>query len=149
MELEGDAVFIGSDVVCLGRTAASETYAKGSWRQQMHVSRDGAPVFIERARIDGGGEVLKSPVGLNGAPVYGTFYAAALTIGDELLAACREVAAARNEGEGVVTRLPGLLIARYRGASTESAHAYFVELWRQIRPALLGRDALPPRIWNT
>ncbi len=151
VELEGDAVFIGSDIVCLGRTAASEIYARGSWRQQMHVSRDGAPVFIERARIDGGGDVLKSLVGLNGAPVYGTFYAASQTIGDDLLATCREVAAARNEGEDecVVTRLPGLLVARYRGASTESAHAYFVELWRQIRPALLGRDALLPRIWNT
>jgi urease accessory protein len=45
--------------------------------------------------------------------------------------------------------LTRLLVARYRGASPEAARMYFVELLRLVRPVLAGRDAVPPRIWNT
>ncbi|MBW6107246.1 urease accessory protein, partial [Pseudomonas aeruginosa] len=27
--------------------------------------------------------------------------------------------------------------------------AWLIELWRLLRPALLGREAVPPRIWST
>jgi urease accessory protein len=84
---------------------------------------------------------------LNGATVFGTFIAAAAPrLSDGLLDACRKVAA---DGEGAVTRLPGVLLARYRGASAEAAHAYFGKLWRVSRPRLTGREAVAPRIWNT
>jgi urease accessory protein len=146
IELAGDAVFIGWDIVCLGRTASGERFRHGSLRQQLSVARDGAAVDVERAGIDGGGRLLTSPVGLNGATVFGTFIAAASQVSDALIDACREVAA---DGEGAVTRLPGVLLARYRGASAEAAHAYFGQLWRESRPRLTGRDAVAPRIWNT
>jgi len=141
IELAGDA-----DIVCLGRTASGERFHHGSLRQQLSIARNGAAVYVERAHVDGGGRLLSSPVGLNGATVFGTFIAAAPQVSDMLLDACRKVAA---PGEGAVTRLPGLLLARYRGASAESAHAYFGALWRLSRPRLAGREAVPPRIWNT
>jgi urease accessory protein len=67
-------------------------------------------------------------------------------VSDTLLNACRKVAA---NGKGAVTRLPGVLLARYRGVSAEAAHTYFAALWRLARPPLTGREAVPPRIWNT
>jgi urease accessory protein len=146
IELAGNAVFIGWDIVCLGRTARGERFRQGLLRQQLSIARDGAAVYVERARVDGGGRLLSSPVGLNGATVFGTFIAATPQVSDTLLAACRKVVA---DGEGAVTRLPGVLLARYRGASVEPAHAYFERLWRLARPELVGRDAVPPRIWNT
>lgn len=146
IELAGDAAFIGWDIVCLGRTASGERFRHGSLRQQLGIARDGAAVYVERARIEGG-RLLSSPVGLNGATVFGTFIAAAAPrLSDGLLDACRKVAA---DGEGAVTRLPGVLLARYRGASAEAAHAYFGKLWRVSRPRLTGREAVAPRIWNT
>jgi urease accessory protein len=48
-----------------------------------------------------------------------------------------------------VTRLPLLLVARYRGGCAQAARTYFASLWRILRPALAGRDAVAPRIWNT
>jgi urease accessory protein len=48
-----------------------------------------------------------------------------------------------------VTLLPGILLARYLGGSSEAARRYFIALWRILRPALLGRDAIEPRIWQT
>lgn len=146
VELVGDAVFIGWDIVCLGRTASGERFRQGSLRQQLCIARDGAAVYVERAHVGGGGRLLSSPVGLNGATVFGTFIAAAPQVSDGLLNVCRKVAA---NGEGAVTRLPGVLLARYRGVSAEAAHTYFAVLWRLTRPALAGREAVPPRIWNT
>jgi urease accessory protein len=129
------------------RTASGERFRQGSLRQQLRIARDGGAVYVERGHVDGGGRLLNSPVGLNGAVLtFGTFIAAAPLVSDALLDACRKVAA---DGEGAVTRLPGLLLARYRGVSAEAAHAYFAALWRLVRPALAGREAVPPRIWNT
>jgi urease accessory protein len=73
--------------------------------------------------------------------------AAGRNLDDRLLAACRAVSAA--SGAGAVTRLPEALVARYRGDSAHAARTYFATLWRLLRPALAGREAVPPRIWNT
>ena len=43
-----------------------------------------------------------------------------------------------------ITRLPGLLIARYLGDSSEEALRAFTRLWKLLRPS-----AVEPRIWST
>src|SRR5450631_911651 len=145
IELTGDAVFMGWDLVCLGRAAAGERFARGSLRQRVVLVRDGVPLFIESATLDGGSALMGSPVGLNGCVVFGTFLAAAITMPVAVLTACREVEP--QVGEGAVTKMRGCLVARYRGASAEAGRAYFTELWHRVRPALTGRDAIAPRIW--
>jgi urease accessory protein len=147
IELVDDALFMGWDVICLGRTAAGERFDHGALRQRLTLTRDGMPVFVERAVLNGGAPLLASPVGLHGNPVFGTFLAAAPVVTHAMLESCREVAP--MAGEGAVTRLPGVLIARYRGSSAAAARRYFVELWRKLRPALALRAAVPPRIWTT
>jgi urease accessory protein len=147
VRLARDSVYIAFDVVCLGRTASNERFDHGTWRQRIEIERDDALVWSERAVLRGGDALLRSSAGLNGAPVFGTFAAMAAHIPDELIAACRRPAPAR--GEGSVTRLPQAIVGRYRGDSTEAAHAYFTALWTIVRPVLIGRAAVPPRIWST
>jgi len=148
--LAGDAVFIGWDVVCLGRTASGERFVRGSVRQRFELVRDGALVWAERATIEGRGRVIASPVGLSDCPMFGTFVVAAPAIADELLAACRRIVPVDADAtEGAVTRLPGVLVARCRGRSPEAARQWFAALWTIVRPALCGRAAVPPRIWTT
>ena len=48
-----------------------------------------------------------------------------------------------------ISALPGILIARYLGDSSEAARLWFAELWKILRPACCGRPAVIPRIWNT
>jgi len=48
-----------------------------------------------------------------------------------------------------VTHLPHVLVARWRGPASDAAQRWFVALWSVLRPALLGRAAVPPRIWTT
>ena len=147
IELFDDARFLGWDVICLGRTAAGERFDDGALRQRLTLTRDGMPIFVERAVLNGGAPLLASPVGLHGNPVFGTFLAAVPAVTNTMLGSCREVAP--MAGESAVTRLPGVLIARYRGSSAAAARHYFVELWRKLRPALALRAAVLPRIWTT
>jgi urease accessory protein len=78
--------------------------------------------------------------------VFGTLLAAGPDIEAGLVAACREPHP--HAGTGAVTCLPGVLVARYLGASSEAARGYFAQLWSILRPALAGRDAAPPGIWH-
>jgi urease accessory protein len=147
IRLVGDARYLGWEVLCLGRTGSGESYTRGECRTRTLIERDGRPLWLERAGIEGGGGALASPAVLAGQPVTGTFVATAPGIERELLLACREPKPA--SGEGAVTLLPGLLVARYLGASSEAAKNYFIQLWRILRPALTGRAAHEPRIWRT
>ena len=51
--------------------------------------------------------------------------------------------------ELAVTQLPGLLVARYLGDSSEAALRAFTALWKVLRPSVVGRAAVEPRIWRT
>ena len=145
--LRGNARYIGWDTVCLGRTASDERFGSGSWRQWVDIERDDALVWSERASVRGASRLLSSPVGLNAAPVFGTFVAVPFDCNPALLAEYR--IHTPMEGEGGVTCIGDVLIARYRGQSSEAAHAYFITLWSVVRPRMIGRAAVLPRIWRT
>lgn len=147
VELAGDARFVGWDVTCLGRIASGERFASGRLRQRFELVRDGSLLWCERSSLEGGARALQSGAMLNDAPVFGTMIAAFGPVRDDLLAACRAIDCA--SGEGAVTRLPQVLVARYRGDSASAARAYFARLWCALRPAVAGLEAVPPRIWNT
>ena len=147
VELAPDARFFGWDITCLGRTASDERFTRGYLRQSIDLFRDKALLFCERAAIDGGGPTLQSGAILDGAPIFGTLMMAGAAMSDELLAACRAVAC--SGGEGAITRLPDVVVARYRGDSASAARTYFANLWRLLRPVIAGRDAVIPRIFST
>lgn len=147
VNLAGNAAYLGWEILCLGRTGSGERYTRGSCRLASRVNRDGRPLWIERGRIDGGGTMLGSPAGLAGEPVSGTLVAALPEVDAGLLERCRGTQPAR--GEGALTALPGVLLARYLGGSSEAARHWFSQLWSLLRPALAGREASPPRIWRT
>jgi urease accessory protein len=133
------ARYIGWEIVCLGRTGSGERFAGGQLKTDTRIYREQDLLWVERGTIDGGGRLLHSPVGLDGKTVFGTLVATCDS--STVLQQCRPIAA--------VTQLPGLLVARYLGDSTEDALRCFTALWRVLRPAILGREAVEPRIWST
>jgi urease accessory protein len=141
------ARYIGWDIVCLGRAGSGERFTRGRYRFETRLRREGRLLWLERGRIDGGGRLLGSPAGLAGATVFGTLVAAAPALDQVALDELRAVVP--EEGRGAVTRLPGVLLARYLGDASEAARHYFRALWRLLRPALAGRAACEPRIWST
>lgn len=149
IELEGDARLFYWDIVALGRPHAGERFAAGHFQSRLDVRRDGRPLWHERQRITGGDGLLDSPIGLGGRPVFATLLASG-EIDSALLERCRELPRpAGHAVRGDLTQLPGLLVARCLADEALHARAWLIAQWRLLRPALLGRAAVPPRIWST
>jgi len=146
VRLAGGARFIGWEIVCFGRTGSGERFGRGACALETLVWRDGKLLRLERGRIEGGGALLDSPAGLAGQPVCGTLLASAAGL-EGALASCRVLRP--ESGEGAVSLLPGVLVARYLGPSSEAAKRYFTQLWRLVRPVVAGIEAREPRIWST
>ncbi len=145
--LSPSARYMGWEVLCLGRTGSGERFERGQCTARMAVVREGKPLWLERGHIDAGGLRMRSPAGLAGHSVCGTLIAVADHVQTVDMTACRAIAA--KSGATAVTRLPGVLVARYLGDSSEAAKQYFVALWQTLRPVVVGREAVLPRIWNT
>ena len=150
VELADDALYLGWEVLCFGRTAAGETFSAGRFHQRTTIRRRGSIIWNERGTLEGGGTLMDSPIGLSGHPVCATFLAAGRDVPQSLLDAARNAIAPLPQAERVaLTRLPNLIVARYLGPSGEQAREAFVALWRVLRPALARRDAVLPRLWST
>lgn len=122
--LGDEASYIGWEVACVGR------FKRGQVKLDTRVRRGRRTLFIEKGEIDGGGRLMQSRAGLGGHSVFGTFIA---------------TSEAKVDVRGIaVTRLPGLLIGRYLGDSSEEALQGFTRLWKALRPS-----AVEPRIWST
>lgn len=147
VQLAAGAVYLGMEILCLGRTGSGERYTRGDLRLATEIRREGRTLWLEQAAIAGGGALLHSPAGLAGQPVCGSFLAVAEGLGRSHLDACRSVEA--QAGTGAVSLLPDLLVARYLGASAAAARAYFTAVWDMLRLPLVGLPASTPRIWNT
>lgn len=147
VRLQRDAGYIGWEIACLGRTGSGERFATGESRFSSAILRDGQPLWLEHGSVSGGSARMASAAGLAGQPVFGTLAAAFPSLGTAERDACRAVSP--EQGRGATTLLPGVLLARYLGASTESARRWFTALWRILRPACAGREAVEPRIWRT
>jgi urease accessory protein len=147
VRLVGNARYVGWEILCLGRTGSGETFERGTCRLRTSILRDGKLQWTERGMIDGGGPLLDARVGLAGQPVCGTLIVAAPMLDADLVAACR--VPRPLVGASSVTRVSGALLARYLGPSGEAARRYFATLWGIVRPAVLGRSAVAPRIWAT
>lgn len=139
--------FLGWEVLCFGRTAAGERFRSGQLRMRSRVVVDGRVAWLERGTIAGGAPLLDAAPGLGARAVSGVLLAAGAEADAELIAAMRRVQP--RAGDCGVTRLPGLVVARYLGPAAEVARDYFTRLWSLLRPAFTGREAVPPRIWNT
>jgi urease accessory protein len=128
VNLAAGARYIGWEVACLGR------FARGRLRTETRIAQRGRMLFVEKGEIEGGGRLMRSRAGLGGRTVFGT-----------LVATSNErVEKARSIENIAVTHLPGLLIARYLGDSSEEALHAFTRLWKVLRPS-----AVEPRIWST
>jgi urease accessory protein len=143
--LQGDARLCYWDVVALGRPASGEAFTSGYFQAALDIRRDGKLIWHERQRLTGNDRLLASPIGLRGKPVFATLIITGLA-SDDVLAQCRALPC---QGEGDLTQLPDVLVARCLASEALHARDWLISLWRLLRPHLLGREAVAPRIWTT
>jgi urease accessory protein len=148
--LAESARYVGWEIVCFGRVAAGERFATGGLRQSTMIRIGGRLVWNERAILDAGDPLFRSPLGLAGRSVTGTLLVAGAAIPATAVERCRELAGGvAAEDRAGVSNLAQVFVARYLGASAERCRALFAALWAALRPVTLGREACPPRIWRT
>jgi urease accessory protein len=151
VELAAGARLLGWEVLCLGRPAAGEAFARGEVRHALEVWRAGRPLLSEHGRYGGGGALLAAPWGLGGWPVLATLLAVRPGGG---LAGLWQGAAPREQAAGAlgpagVTELNGVLVGRCLAPHADAARRWLLAAWQALRPALTGAAPCPPRIWNT
>lgn len=149
VELRNGAKFVGWEVLCLGRTAHGERFRSGTITRRTTIRKEGRLLWSERCLLRGGDPLLDSPLGLRGATVAATLLAAGFEPHEELVLACGRIPLGGGGTLGGVSGLPGLLVGHYLGHSSEAARQWLLAIWRHLRPGLLGRDAVSPRIWST
>lgn len=151
VNLEGDAKFIGWEMICLGRPASNEVFDQGLCRQHVEVWRDQKPLVIERSRLEGGDELLDSIWGMQGHVLTATLIATGAN--DEVLNAVRTYIEEFNLDEKnarlSATLINDVLICRLLAQQAEVAREIFISIWKVLRPYILLRPAVAPRIWYT
>lgn len=143
VELDQDARYIGMEILCFGRRASGERFARGRVGQRTRITRAGRTIWWEQGRI-AAGDAMDSPLGLAGHAVCATLLAvgqpAPAGLLDELRAADPALA---------LSQVKNVFVARHLGMEAEVARASLLGVWRRLRPHLLGMAAVTPRIWNT
>ena len=125
--------------------------------EAFELHREGRPLLIERGRYDASDGVMSARWGLGGAGVLGLLVSApapeaAVVEGVRALAAAATTATTTADGDiGAVTVVGDgdVMIVRVLGRDAERARTFLHDAWRLVRPTLLGRPAVPPRVWAT
>lgn len=151
VELAPGASFLGWDVACYGMPARGEAFTRGHVLSRFEVWRGSTPLLLEALDLEHSESLLHAPFALRGAPVVATLYAvpAESSIAEALVEAMREVSAPAPGVVCGVSSLQELLVVRALGQSVEQVRAVLIRAWQLLRPALLGRPAIQPRIWAT
>jgi urease accessory protein len=145
VQLSARSRFIGWEVACLGLPARKEAFDVGHLALNWELVVGDQPRIVDRLRIDGSSDVPKSRWGLQGFEALGTMFV--FPAERAWLEAIRNIQTA--DCELAVTLVDGVLVARCLAAQGESVKRMFIQIWQHVRPLLLKRSAVLPRIWAT
>ena len=151
VELAPNAAFLGWDIACYGMPARSEAFEAGRVVTRFELYRGEMPLAIESFDLGQGGELLGGAFALRGQPVVANLYAVPSRgpIETALVDRVREAIGEPAQGLCSVSSLQDLLVVRALGANVEGVRASLIAAWQVLRPAIVERAAVTPRIWAT
>ena len=148
VDLQGNGIFMGWEITCLGRTESNDFFTQGSIKQTFTLNKDGKILFKDRLNLVAGSDLQSNKAGLQGFSVLGSFVVTGEPNFDygqwqqemnEKISPCFVA----------ITQRKGVLIARVLSHKSATARMVFEALWLELRPLVIEREACPPRIWNT
>jgi urease accessory protein len=156
--------FIGWEINCLGLPARDEPFETGTLRLDLELWRSrvssepvdlrpdpfclemgSVPIFVDRFRLVGDSAARGACWGLAGQEAVGTLLATPATPAH--VDSMRELVA--GEKYAAVSLVDGVLVLRALAPQAEAVRKLFVAAWQRLRPGIVGREAVLPRIWNT
>jgi len=147
VRLRNTARFIGWEIACFGLPAARASLGEGTVRQSFELWHDEQPVLLERTNLDRAS--LQARWGLAGHAALGTWIAFPATSKHLEMARSAALAADCANTSLACTMVDDALTCRAYGERADYLKSRFIELWHLLRPGLLGRRAVSPRIWAT
>lgn len=156
IQLHADAQLVFWDIVCFGRPASQLGFDSGECTQMIRITRDGIPLLIERNQVRGGGALQASSWGLNNHNSMGTLVMTLQTGREqrqELIQMLEQTGIDAGDSQSShrwgLTQKDDLFIARYLGDSASHCRRGFEFLWQTLRPLMIDKPAVSPRIWST
>ncbi len=147
IEVEDDGRFIGWDVTCLGRVSSEERFDRGSFHSRLVFYHNRRLVLAENQRVLDE-KSLEAAAGLRNQPLQATLLAFPCT--DEILEPVRAKLSVQGTSPLIAaTLVDGLLVVRALGSNSEALRQQLISLWEVLRPLLLERPVVQPRIWAT
>ena len=154
VHLDTHSRFIGWEINCLGLPARGEPFDAGALRLDLELWRgpdaafpnaDEVPIFLDHLRLRGESPARAAAWGFAGQEAVGTLLATPADAAH--VDAIRELLADRPLA--AVSRVDGVLVLRALAPQAEPLRHLFIAAWRALRPDIIGREAVAPRIWNT
>ena len=158
--LDAESRFIGWEIACLGLPARGERFDVGTLKLDLEVWKLGSgpnfsepklgpdpnfPAYIDRLRLTGASAARTARWGLAGQEAVGTLLGTPAT--REHLEAVRALVA--DLPYAGVSLVDGILVLRALAPQAEAVRTLFIDAWKLLRPGVVGRDAVLPRIWST
>jgi urease accessory protein len=157
--------FIGWEINCLGLPARGEHFDAGALRLDLELWRAvgsektidihrpvncdnemrNVPIFLDRLRLTGESPARGARWGLAGQEAVGTLLATPATRAQ--VESIRALIV--DEKYAAVSLVDGILVLRALAPQAEAIRKLFIAAWQCLRPAIIGRPAVLPRIWNT
>jgi urease accessory protein len=147
IEVEDDGTFIGWDVTCLGRPSRGERFDHGAFYSRLAFYHKQTLLLVENQRVFDE-QTLEAAAGLRNHALLATLLA--FPCSEENLERVRAHLNVQATSVLIaVTRIDGLLVLRALGNNSEVLKQQLISVWLVLRPLLLDRPALQPRIWAT
>jgi urease accessory protein len=146
VRLIGNSRFIGWEIGCFGLPANGANLGSGDIRQGFELWLEDTPLFLDRLTVHS--TSLSARWGLADHAALGTWVGYPAGAPD-LLTARAIIATTCGDSTAACTLVDGALVCRGLGRRADRLKQVFVELWKGLRPSLVGRDAVPPRVWAT
>lgn len=145
VHVDAGSQFLGWEINCLGLPARDEPFDTGTLKLDLELWRGSTPVFLDRLRLRGESTARAAVWGLAGQEAVGTLLAS--PAGRAHAELIRELIA--DVPLAGVSVVDGVLVLRALAPQAEVVRRLFIAAWRVLRPAIIGRDAVDPRIWAT
>lgn len=149
--LQDDAIYLGCEILCFGRTASGEVFNNGQIKQRTSIKRNGKTIWFEQISLNGEDSVQNRSLALGKHTVCATLLLSGKVIPAAIIDQTRQECASiiNDRGQVGVSQLKSILAVRYLGPSSEVARNVMLRCWDLFRQEFFGRVGTVPRMWNT
>ena len=142
-----NASMIGWDHLIFGRRACGESFQQGGFRQSLCIEIDGRVVWHDRLVLQGGDALFESPIGLRGRHAFAMLWAL-LPAAAHWTEPAMEALRADSPAVAWTVLHERLLVGRILATPLE-LKPLMVRAWTFLRPQVIGKPAVAPRLWAT